>query len=154
METMTVAKFLTQRIALCGKSQKTIAKECGYPNSNIVTMFKQGTTKLPLDKVQTMARALDADPRYLLRLVMMEYQPQAWAVIVQMMGAGVSVTEDEARLLELVHEAGHGRNPNLDSRENFDELSAVIARIVARDDSRDSAAVARLEMMPKNRRQG
>lgn len=74
-------------------------------------------------------------------------------MIVQMMGMGVSVTEDEARLLELMYLAGHGRTPNVDVRENFDELSLAIKRSVQRDDARDSAAVARMEAMPRNTRQ-
>ena len=152
MKTMTVARFLEQQIALCGKSQRVIAAECGYPNPNIITMFKKGSTKVPLDKVDAMAKALNADPRHLLRLAMMEYQPEAWAVIVRVMGMGVSVTDAEVAVLELARQAGHGRTPCLDVVENRVELAAAIVRAVERDDARDSAAVTRLEALPKNAR--
>ena len=49
----------------------------------MITMIKKGRTKLPLSKVAAMARALDVDPGYLLRLAMSEYDAEAWAVIVQ-----------------------------------------------------------------------
>ena len=153
MKTMTVARFLEQQIALCGKSQRVIAAECGYPNPNIITMFKKGSTKVPLDKVDAMANALNADPRHLLRLVMQEYQPEAWAVIVRVMGMGVSVTDAEVAVLELAREAGHGRTPCLDVVENRVELAAAIERAVERDEARDLATVARIEAMPKNARQ-
>ena len=152
MKTMTVARFLEQQIALSGKSQRMIAAECGYPNPNIITMFKKGSTKLPLDKVAAMAEALGADRRHLLRLAMMEYQPEAWAVIVRIMGMGVSVTDAEVAVLELAREAGRGRTPNLDVTESRVELTAAIERAVERDDARDAAAVARLEAMPRNAR--
>jgi hypothetical protein len=152
MKTMTVARFLEQQIALSGKSQRAIAIECGYPNPNIITMFKKGSTKMPLDKVASMAGALNADPRHLLRLAMLEYHPEAWAVIVKIMGIGVSVTDAEMEMLELARTAGCGRTPCIEVTENRIELTAAIVRAVERDEARDSAAVARLEAMPKNAR--
>ena len=144
MKTMTVARFLEQQIALSGKSQRVIAAECAYPNANIITMFKKGRTKVPLDKVAAMASALQADPRQLLRLVMMEYEPAAWAEIVKIMGASVSVTGAEIALLKLVRSAGCGRTPSVDVTDNQMELAAAIARAVERDEARDCAAVARV----------
>lgn len=152
METMTVARFLEQQIALCGKSQKAIAAECGYPNPNIITMFKKGRSKLPLDKVAAISNALGADASYLLRLAMTEYQPEAWAVIVKIMGMGITVTADESALLELAREVGCGRSPCVDVDENRADLVTAIERAVARDDARDAAAVARLDRMPSNAR--
>jgi hypothetical protein len=150
METMTVAGFLTQQIALSGRSQKAVATDCGYANANIITMFKKGRTKLPLNKVAAMAGALNADPQYMLRLVMTEYDPEAWAVVVQIMGAGVTVTEDELRLLDLVRAAGRGRAPCLDVVENSVELTAAVERAVERDDARDSATVTRRDAEARN----
>ena len=152
MKTMTVARFIEQQIAISGKSQKAIAAECGYTNSNMITMFKQGTTKVPLDKVAAMAAALGADPRYLLRLAMSEYLPEAWALIGRIMGLSVSITDDEVALLELVRTAGQGRTPSLAVTENRAELAAAIECVVERDNARDEAAVARLEALPRNAR--
>ena len=50
------------------KSQLQIASEAGFPNPNMVTMIKNGTSKLALDRVPSMARALECDPAYLMRL--------------------------------------------------------------------------------------
>ena len=78
---MRVADYLAQQITLCGKSQRDIAFEVGYENANIITMMKQGHTKIPIVKVGAFARALEVDPAYLLRLVCMEYMPETWAAI-------------------------------------------------------------------------
>ena len=50
------------------KSQLQIASEAGFPNPNMVIMIKNGTSKLALDRVPSMARALECDPAYLMRL--------------------------------------------------------------------------------------
>ena len=78
---MRVADYLAQQIILCGKSQKDIAAEVGYDKPNVITMMKQGSTKIPIVKVGAFARALEVDPAYLLRLVCMEYMPETWAAI-------------------------------------------------------------------------
>ena len=116
-------------------------------------MFKKGDTKLPFNKVAAMANALNTDPRYLLRLVISEYDPEVWAVIVQIMGPGMSYTDDEVALLELARAKGYGRTPCLKVPENRTELTTAIERSVQRDDARDAAAVARNESMPRNARQ-
>ena len=41
----TVAKYIERQLALCGRSQKEIATECGYSNANMITMFKTGDRK-------------------------------------------------------------------------------------------------------------
>ena len=152
MKAMTVARFITQQIAVCESSQRAIAAECGYTNANIITMFKKGRTKLPLNKVAVMARALRVDPRHLLRLAMTEYEPEAWSVITKTMGTDVSATDDERAILDLVRASGSGRTPSVIGNENRAELAAAIQRAVERDEARDSASVTRLESLPTNSR--
>lgn len=65
-----LAQFLSKRIdALRGtRNQAEIAKIVGYKTPNVITMLKTGATKLPIDRVPSMARALEVDPAMLLRL--------------------------------------------------------------------------------------
>ena len=62
-ENSRLAKFLDRRILeLAGKkSQREIAIQAGFPNPNYVSMIKAGSSKLPLDRVPSMAKALDVD---------------------------------------------------------------------------------------------
>lgn len=39
-------------------------------SQNMLSMLKSGSSKLPLDRVASLARALDCDPAYLLRLTL------------------------------------------------------------------------------------
>ena len=45
----TVAQYITIDVNGSGKTQREIAQEAGFPNPNIISMFKTGATRLPLD---------------------------------------------------------------------------------------------------------
>lgn len=92
-----VARFIASRIEATGQLQKDIAAKVGFDQPNVITMIKQGKTKLPLDKVGPMARALETDPVQLLQMCMEEYHPATWKAIAPFMET--AMTEDERRLL-------------------------------------------------------
>lgn len=64
-------------IAASGLSQTEIARQLGYPNPNIITMFKKGTTRVPLDKVARLALVLGQNPGALLRHWFRVHEPEA-----------------------------------------------------------------------------
>lgn len=93
-------EYLTKQIALCGKSQIEISEEIGYTKPNIITMFKQGKTKVPIDKVESLAKAIGVDPAHMLMLAMTEYMPQTWEVIGSILGNIVS--DNELEIVEFI----------------------------------------------------
>lgn len=95
---ITVAEFLSQAIDISGKSQKEIAQEVGWQKPNVLSMMKQGITKVPLDKVPALARACGVDEAHFLQLAMSEYQPAIWKVIIDTVGEPLS--SDEKKMLE------------------------------------------------------
>lgn len=56
-------RVLEQRPA---KSQAKIAPESGFSSVNMLAMIKSGASRMPLDRVPALARALDIDPALLL----------------------------------------------------------------------------------------
>jgi hypothetical protein len=52
------------------KTQREIATTAGFTNPNMLTMLKQGHSKLPIDRVATLAAALEVDSKYMLRLAL------------------------------------------------------------------------------------
>ena len=98
VERITVAQFISQRINESNKSQREIAAEAGFDNPNVVTMLKQGHTKVPLARVGVLARALGIDPAHLLRLVMGEYMPDTWAAVEDVL-SGTMLTKNERELI-------------------------------------------------------
>lgn len=122
----TVAEFLADRIAIIDKTQRQIAQECGFEHPNIISMFKQGQTKLPINRIAPLAKALDVDPAHLLRLVMREYLPETWQEIENVMQSTV-LTANELDLIRAFREAT-GDN---DARAVMIDRSAVIAIVAA-----------------------
>lgn len=151
-KSITVAEFLTQQLALSPKSQRTIGNECGYENPNVITMIKQGSTKLPINKVGLMAKALGLDPRYLLRLVMEEYAPETWDVLTDILGREASVADEEMEIIGVMREATGGPMPSMGVRENREAITLAVQECIARDQARNTATVNALNALPRNTR--
>jgi hypothetical protein len=75
------------------KSQRQIAYELGYEKPNIITMFKQGSTRIPLEKVPLMADSLGVDRADLMRAWLEEYEPGVLKVIEENIGVSLSAAE-------------------------------------------------------------
>lgn len=72
---MRVSEYIGNAVSCSDKSQNQIAAEAGFPKPNIITMFKQGITRIPLDRVPALASALSVDARELMDLCLTEYRP-------------------------------------------------------------------------------
>lgn len=117
---ITVAEFLSAQIDMSEKTQKEIAEICGYDKPNIITMLKQGITKLPIPKVAPMAKALGVDPIYLLRIVLREYQPEILEAMEGVLGDLTSVNERE--MLTVIRDATGNANPRMGTAAQAAEL--------------------------------
>jgi hypothetical protein len=149
---ISVAKYLEQQLAVCGKSQREISAEIGYANPNIMTMFKTGATKIPLTKVGALAKAIGADPAFMLRLVMGEYMPETWDAIEEIIGKDNLLTEQDKNIAALVRDTAGATPVDISIEENRKALSEAIQGIVARDQAKADAAVKRIDSLPKNAR--
>lgn len=97
----SVAEFIDQQIEWTEKSNLQIADECGFPKSNIVSMIRYGKTKLPMNRVARMAKALEVDPVFFLGMVMAEYDPEGWGVIRSVIDKPV-ITANETKWVEAI----------------------------------------------------
>ena len=122
----TVAEFLADRIADIDKTQRDIANECGFEHPNIITMFKNGQTKLPINRIATLAKAIDVDPVHLLRLVMLDYLPELWGSIESIMQSTL-LTANELEMVRAFREV----TVDCDARAVVIDRSAVIAIVTA-----------------------
>lgn len=95
----TVAQYLTFHINNSEKTQRQIALEIGYTKPNIITMFKQGATKLPLDKIGPLAKALEIAPDDLFFKVMTEYMPETFEALSPFL-CGQMLSKDELEMLD------------------------------------------------------
>ena len=112
-----LAKFLDTRLLELKhkKTQAEIAEEAGFVNPNMVTMIKKGATKLPIDRVPALAKALESDPALLLRLALEQSEGStAAAAIYEIIGQ--PVTRNEMAWIREIREASSDTDPRLTSR--------------------------------------
>ena len=106
---VSVAQFIAIKVRESGKTQREIAHEAGFPNPNIITMFKTGATKVPVERVGPLAKALGVDTAYLLRLVMTEYAPDTWGEVERSLNSVVP-TANEVDLIRTHRTMNGGRD--------------------------------------------
>lgn len=114
-----VAELISMSIDNSRKRQIEIAQEVGYTNPNVITMIKQGKTKLPIDRIAAFATALDIDHGRLMRLALNEYFPGMLASLEECLAP--VVTDNERELLKVWRDATDGLDPkiNPDQGENL-----------------------------------
>lgn len=114
---LTVAEYLTKAIELSGKTQREVAREVGYEKPNVVSMMKQGQTKVPIEKAPMFAKACGVDPTFFLRLVLQEYFPDAWKTIQATFGE--SLTDNEKKLVAAYREVAPNDEIEVDEKVTF-----------------------------------
>ena len=89
------ARFIERRVLelQARKTQSTIAAEAGFPQPNMLAMIKTGATKLPLERVPALAKALECDPAHLF-VMAVEQRDSALATTLQKV-FGSHVTQNE-----------------------------------------------------------
>lgn len=116
-EASRLAKFLEKRVLELRphKTQAQIAEEAGFINPNMIAMLKSGSTKLPLDRVPSLAAALECDPRLLFNLAL---EPLGGDTTVRAIEDifGVVVKKNEAAWIQELRDVSGNTDPSLTSR--------------------------------------
>ena len=125
-----VSVFITSLIEKSGKTRKEIANEAGLGKPNMISMLKNGETKLPLAKLGSFAKAVHADPANLLKLCLAEYYPDVWSAIQEHLES--ALTTDEFRLMRALRTATG--SPYIaclhpDEKARFEDFLKLIAQV-------------------------
>lgn len=107
----SVAAYLEQAIERSGLPQTEIAEALGYDQPNIISMFKTGRTKVPIEIIPKLAELLGVSELYFLKLALAEYHPEMWMVIERAFGKLVS--EREYDIVDCIRTASAGTDPEL-----------------------------------------
>lgn len=123
-----LAKYVKHRVLELKpkKSQLQIANDAGFPNPNMVTMIKNGSSKLAMDRVPSMARALECDPAYLLRLSLEQAIGDTAAQSVMEI-FGTPVTSNELGWIKEIRDASDQSDPRLTRRSQL-ALKAIFGK--------------------------
>lgn len=112
-----LAKFLTKRILQLKprKSQREIAAEAGFIQPNMLSMFKNGSSKLPLDRVPGLAKALECDPKHLFLMALDQLGGDTTDLAIRQI-FGTLVTQNEVAWLEEIRKASNHTDPGLTAK--------------------------------------
>lgn len=122
-----IAKFLTRRILeLRPITQAEIATKAGFANANMLTMMKQGVSKVPLDRVPQLAAALEVDPRYLFRLAIEQDGFETRKTVIEDI-FGTIVSRNELAWIQEIRDASSHSDPSLATRSRV-ALRAIFGR--------------------------
>jgi transcriptional regulator with XRE-family HTH domain len=111
---LNIADYITQQVeiqAKAGKTAREIASEMGYEKANMISMFKTGDVKVPLDKVPALAKALNVDVAFLFRLALQQYWKNENKVIASIFG-GV-FTDNEREIIDYIRSSSRNSDPAL-----------------------------------------
>lgn len=99
-----------------GKTNEELAEELGYERPNIISMWRTGRTRVPLDRVPKLADALGVSLPLLLTLWMDQYvTDKDYAKLTKLLAR--TVTDDEAALLEILRDQTKGRSFDIKKTE-------------------------------------
>ena len=104
------------------KTQREIATTAGFTNPNMLTMLKQGHSKLPIDRVATLAAALEVDSKYMLRLALAQHGNETMVRVYDEV-LGTVVSQHEVGWLSLLREASDNSDPAVTTRARSTILS-------------------------------
>lgn len=94
------AEFIRVEMEHSPLSQKEVADYVGFKTPNLITMIKQGSTKLPIDKIPRFAKILKVDSAKLFKMAYKEYDEPTYKAIVEIIGE--PKTKVECAVLELL----------------------------------------------------
>lgn len=116
-ENTRLANYVQRRVLelKAKKNQARIAAEAGYKNQNMITMIKQGRTKVALDRIPALARALEADPAFVMQLALEQAIGRTAAEAVREV-FGEPITKNEHGWLKEIRRASDNSDPRLTSR--------------------------------------
>ena len=108
-----LAKFLSTKLTeLKGEiTLREIAAKLGYPKGNIISMFRTGECRVPLDKIPALAAALHVDVAHLMRLGLEQYWPDKMQVITEVFSR--VVTTHEMALISELRKRTNNSDPKL-----------------------------------------
>ena len=112
-----MAQFLDKRIdELEGTiTLVEIAHKIGFPNANIISMFRADQAKVPLDKIPVLTEALQVDLVNLMRPGLEQYWPEPIDPLTKMFSR--IVTENEFELIQGIRQRTKDLDPKLTVRD-------------------------------------
>ena len=93
VSTSQTAEHLRKAIDASPKTQRELAKEAGFKHPNVLSMLKQGETKVPIARIPELADALEIPHLPFLMTAIEEYHPEVHQILLDYFGVGLTRSE-------------------------------------------------------------
>lgn len=93
------------------KTQADIARQAGFAQPTMMANLRNGSNRLPLDRVPGLAKALECDPAYLFGMAVEQHSKSLALVLEEIYGT--HVTRNEVAWLAAIREASKHTDPTL-----------------------------------------
>lgn len=107
------------------KSQKEVAEQAGFPSPNMITLIKSGASKLSLDRVPAMAKALELDLVVVMMAALKQYYSDETISALRLSFSSAE-TEAERDILAIARKSL--KNPAALSYETRTKLAEVMSK--------------------------
>lgn len=121
-----VSTYIASAIDRSPKTNAEIADEVKLQSANMISMIKQGRTKLPITRVVDFAKALDLDTEELFRMAMEEYMPDLLKVCDEIYGRTLNTSEERMLKRLRMHTGGKTFKLGTAVNEAIDTLGNAI----------------------------
>lgn len=105
----SIVDLIARRQVELGKTDEQVARELSFDRVITFTMIKQGTVKLPVQKVAPLAYALSIEPAHLLRQLLAEAMPEVLAAVESIL-CPMSLTQNEVKLIQTFRHLANGKD--------------------------------------------
>jgi transcriptional regulator with XRE-family HTH domain len=129
-KTNKLTKLIYMAISANGVKQTEMADALGLEKPNIITMWKQGDSRIPFDRIPGIAVYLKLDVKELLRLWLEIYEPEHLKIIDQyLVPPAVEISDPEMRIVKGIRVLSGFKTP--DFVPTIEQASALKAFINA-----------------------
>src|SRR5947209_9083759 len=119
------------------KNQAQVADEAGFPQRNLLSMIRSGQTRLPLERIRGLAKALEINQNHLFRLALQEYQPHIKELFDE--AGQQAISKYERQLLEVWRQATGDEDPPVEPVAHEIAIAGECARGIAQEEAMRAA---------------
>jgi len=122
-------EYLEDMINRSGIRQNEISDALDLPKSNIITMYKQNRTRMPIIRVPAMARILKLDVANMVNRWFKTYEPEQLAVIEETFG--MSLSKNEKEIIKAMREFAGDADLAMKSTKSKEALREFVKSMVS-----------------------
>jgi hypothetical protein len=123
----TVAEYFSNQVAANQKTLAGLSADIGGAmQPNMLSMIRNGRVKIPLQHVGKVARALNIDPVFFMKMCLREYQPDMWIAVEETLAGQPMLTRNEQKFIEELRTAS-AEDPVIATEQERREFKRFVA---------------------------